>query len=167
VITVALADDPAVSTVGRVREVSPQADPVTRTFKVRVGLENPPEAMRLGATVTGRLQLESSVVTVIPASALTMAGRSPAVWVIDPASSTAALRAIDVLRFDPATVIVSQGLDPGDLIVTGGTQALHPGQRVKVLGQGEAGGQALLRQDQTDHSSSFRDVRLRFHQQPG
>ena len=41
---------------GRVREVAPQADPVTRTFEVKVGLTEPPPAMRLGATVTGRME---------------------------------------------------------------------------------------------------------------
>ena len=53
VISVHLTDDPAVKTSGRVREVAPQADPVTRTFEVKVGLDDPPETMRLGATVTG------------------------------------------------------------------------------------------------------------------
>ena len=57
-ITVSLSDDPKVTAVGRVREVSPQADPVTRTFEVRVGLTDPPEAMRLGSTVVGRMKLE-------------------------------------------------------------------------------------------------------------
>ena len=52
-ITVSLTDDPAVTATGRVREVAPQADPVTRTFEVKVGLTDPPAAMRLGATVVG------------------------------------------------------------------------------------------------------------------
>ena len=47
-IEVALAEDPAVRATGRVREVSPQADPVTGTFTVRVGLDEPP-GMRLGS----------------------------------------------------------------------------------------------------------------------
>ena len=47
----ALADDPKVTTTGRVRQVDPQADPVTRTFRVRVTIINPPSAMRLGATI--------------------------------------------------------------------------------------------------------------------
>ncbi|MGA9825785.1 MAG: efflux RND transporter periplasmic adaptor subunit [Methylocystis sp.] len=47
----ALADDPKVTTTGRVRQVDPQADPVTRTFRVRVTIINPPSAMRLGAII--------------------------------------------------------------------------------------------------------------------
>ena len=57
-ITVNLTDDPSVIALGRVREVAPQANPVTRTFEVKVGLTDPPVAMRLGATVTGRMQRE-------------------------------------------------------------------------------------------------------------
>jgi RND family efflux transporter MFP subunit len=134
VITVNLADDPAVTARGRVREVAPQADPVTRTFEVKVGLTDPPEGMRLGATVTGRLTMDAVPVIEVPASALTQADRQPAVWVVDPKSKTVALRNVDVLRFDPAKVAVSQGLDTGEIVVTAGVQALHPGQTVRLLG---------------------------------
>ncbi|RDJ24049.1 efflux RND transporter periplasmic adaptor subunit [Bosea caraganae] len=132
-IRVALADAPTVTALGRVREVAPQADPVTRTFQVRVGLQDPPEAMRLGSTVVGTLELTSDSVVSIPASALAQQGLSPAVWVVDPAKSTVSLRNVDVLRFDPGQVIVSQGLEPGEIIVSGGIQALHLGQRVRQL----------------------------------
>ncbi len=57
-IVVSLTDDPSVTAMGRVRQVDPQADPITRTFRVRVGLINPPAAMFLGATVKGRMELE-------------------------------------------------------------------------------------------------------------
>ncbi|WP_439499150.1 efflux RND transporter periplasmic adaptor subunit [Bosea sp. (in: a-proteobacteria)] len=132
-VRVALADAPAVSASGRVREIAPQADPVTRTFQVRIGLQDPPEAMRLGSTVIGTLELTSAAIVSIPASALTQQDLSPAVWVVDPAKSTVSLRNIDILRFDPGQVIVSQGLEPGEIIVTGGIQALHVGQRVRPL----------------------------------
>ena len=90
--------------------------------------------MRLGATVTGRLMMDASPVIEIPATALTQADRRPAVWVVDPTSKTVSLRNVDVLRFDPARVAVSQGLDTGEIVVTAGVQALHPGQTVRLLG---------------------------------
>src|SRR5262249_19859408 len=102
-IKVSLTDDPAVTAVGRVREVSPQADPVTRTFQVKVGLTDPPAAMRLGVSVTGRVQLNASPTIEIPASALTEFDRRPAVWVVDPSALTVALRNVEVLRHNPAT----------------------------------------------------------------
>lgn len=133
-VTVALADDPSVTATGRVREVSPQADPVTRTFRVRVGLDNPPATMRLGSAVVGRAAVDSGNIMEVPASALTAQNGQPAVWVVDPASSTVTLRNIEVGRFNPATVAVASGLSVGDVVVTAGVQALHPGQKVRLLG---------------------------------
>jgi RND family efflux transporter MFP subunit len=132
-VTVALAEARGVSTTGRIREIAPQADPVTRTFEVRVGLVDAPEAMRLGSTVIGAVDTTSAVIMSIPATALTQQGTSAAVWVVDPAKSTVSLRPIDVLRFDPDKVIVSQGLGPGDTVVSAGIQALFPGQKVTLL----------------------------------
>jgi RND family efflux transporter MFP subunit len=132
-ITVNLTDDPSVTTVGRVREVAPQADPVTRTFEVKVGLTNPPDTMRLGSTVVGRMQLDAVPVMEIPASALTEFDRRPAVWVVDPATLMVSLRNVDVLRHNPATVAISQGLNSGEIVVTAGAQALHPGQKTRLL----------------------------------
>jgi RND family efflux transporter MFP subunit len=133
-IIVTLTDDPSVTAEGRVRQVDPQADPVTRTFRVRVSLIDPPAAMRLGATVTGRMQLESAPGVTIPASALTNIGRQPAVWIVDPSSLTVSLRNVGVQRFDPGSVVLSDGLEAGEIVVTAGVQALHPGQKVRLLG---------------------------------
>ncbi len=133
-VVVALSSDSKVQTTGRVREVAPQADPVTRTFKVRVGLNNPPAAMRLGSTVTGSTQLGAGPGIEIPASALTAANQRPAVWILDPANNTVSLRNIEVLRYDLARVAVAEGLQPGDVVVTAGVQTLRPGQQVRLLG---------------------------------
>jgi RND family efflux transporter MFP subunit len=133
-VQVALADDASVVTRGRVREVAPQADPVTRTFQVKVGLTDPPPAMRLGATVTGRIEREALSSFEIPATALTQFNRQPAVWVVDPASHAVSIRNVEILGFDQAVVAVSGGLTAGDIIVTAGVQALHPGQTVRLLG---------------------------------
>ena len=83
--------------------------------------------MRLGATVTGRMEMDAVPIIEIPATALTNANQQPAVWIVDPANRTVSLRNVDVLRFDQATVAVSRGLDTGEIVVTAGVQALHPG----------------------------------------
>ena len=132
-VSVALTTNPSVQAKGRVREVSPQADPVTRTFEVRVGLIDPPEAMRLGSTVSGTLHLGEVEGLHIPASALTSTAGRPAVWIVDTESSTVSLRNVDVLRFGVSEVVVSQGLEPDDVVVTAGVQALSPGQKVRLL----------------------------------
>jgi RND family efflux transporter MFP subunit len=133
-VIVALTDEPSVTAKGRVRQVDPQADPVTRTFKVRVAVNDPPPAMRLGATVSGRMEVDHGHGLSIPASALTASNNGPAVWVVDPANLTVALKPVEVQRFDPGTVVVSGGLDGGEIVVTAGVQALHPGQKVRLLG---------------------------------
>jgi RND family efflux transporter MFP subunit len=133
-VEIALTNEPIVRATGRVREVAPQADATTRTFQVKVGIIDPPQGMELGSTVTGSLKLSAPPGMEIPASALTEANGRPAVWVVDPQSKTASLREVDVLRHDPATVVVSQGLEAGDLVVTAGVQTLHPGQKVRLLG---------------------------------
>jgi len=136
VVEIVLTDDPQVRATGRVREVAPQADPVTRTFQVKVGIIDPPEAMRLGSTVTGSIKLSAPPGVEVPASVLTEANGSPAVWVVDPQSQTVSLRNVDVLRYDPATVVISQGLETGEIVVTAGVQTLRPGQKVRLLGAG-------------------------------
>jgi RND family efflux transporter MFP subunit len=132
-ITIALVDDPKVTAQGRVREVSPRADPVTGTFAVRVQLIDPPPAMRLGSTVTGRMWIDGAPAIEVPASALVRADGKIAVWVFDKDSGTVALRTIEVAGADAATVRVSAGLNPGDVVVTAGVQALRPGQKVRLL----------------------------------
>jgi RND family efflux transporter MFP subunit len=131
-ITVTLSSDPKVTAAGKVREVSPRADPVTGTFAVRVRLLDPPPAMRLGSTVTGRMKLDATAGITIPAAALMRADGRTAVWVVDAKTGTVALRNIAVGSSDAATVVVSSGLNPGDVVVIAGVQALRPGQKVRV-----------------------------------
>lgn len=144
-VTVSLSSNPLVRTTGRVREISPQADPVTRTFRVRVGLIDPPEAMRLGSTVNGGIQIGGVSGIEVPASALTRGSQGPAVWVVNGQDSTVALRPVEVARYDAARAIIADGLQEGEVVVTAGVQTLRPGQKVRVLGNGQAAPQAAAR----------------------
>ena len=132
-ITVALTSDPAVTAVGRVREVAPRADAVTGTFRVRIGLIDPPAAMRLGSTVTGRMRLGAASGIEIPAAAVFRAERRSTVWVVDRETGEVSAREIEVASSTPSSVIVASGLAPGDVVVTAGVQALRPGQKVRAL----------------------------------
>lgn len=133
-VEVVLNADPGVTARGRVREVSPEADPATRTFRVRVGLTDPPAALRLGSTVTGNVQVGGEAGAVVPASALTSAQGQPAVWVVDPDDQRVSLRNVEVARYELDRVLVSHGLTEGELVVTAGVQVLRPGQQVRLLG---------------------------------
>lgn len=82
-VTVALSLNPRITVEGRVREIAPRADPMTGTFRVRVGLIDPPAEMRLGSTVTGRATFGGQGGLSLPASALTStAGRPRSGWSI-------------------------------------------------------------------------------------
>ena len=37
-------------------------------------------------------------------------------------------------RHDPASVVISSGLETGEIVVTAGAQTLRPGQKVRLLG---------------------------------
>jgi len=132
-LAIALAMNPKVTATGRVREVAPRADPVTGTFAVRVRLINPPAAMRLGSTVTGRMRLEGSPGISLPSSAMMRADGKTAVWIVDPKASTVSLRSIALGATDATTVQVTSGLNAGDVVVTAGVQALRPGQKVRLI----------------------------------
>ena len=133
VVDVSLADTPGIKAVGHVREVAPQADPVTRTFQVKIGLVDPPAEFRLGSTVRGEARTEAAPHFSIAASALTKSEGRPAVWIVDPANLTVSLRPVETGNFGPNTVAVADGLAAGDIVVTAGVQALHPGQKVRLL----------------------------------
>src|SRR5262245_56819463 len=130
-VEVYLADNPNIRTSGYVREVSPQADPATRTHQVKIGLIDPPQAMFLGTTVVGRATLHAEMAVELPGTALTQGNDLPAVWVVDTATKTVNLRPIEIARYDASSVIVAQGLQDGDIVVTAGVHALRPGQKVK------------------------------------
>lgn len=135
-ITVALTIDPGVTAEGLIREVAPQADRTTGTFRVRVGLHDVPEEMRLGSTVTGRTEVAGGTAVLIPATALTSLDGNPAVWVVDGTSNTVDLRPIEIGEHRPSEVEVDAGLAPGEVVVTAGVQALRPGQEVRVQASG-------------------------------
>ena len=133
VVEISLTNDPAVTATGRVREVSPQADVTTRTFRVKVEITDPPVAMRLGSTVTGHIRLPALPGVPVPASALTEQNGQPAVWVVGPVSKAVSLRPVKIGRYDPGDVVITQGLKSGEVVVTAGAQVLTPGQKVRLL----------------------------------
>ncbi len=132
-ISVVLTSDPKITAMGVVREISPRADPVTGTFRVKFRMINPPAAMRLGTTVTGRMKLAAAPAIEVPPSAVFRSDRQSAVWVVDPKTGMVATRKIEIRSSDPNRVEVASGLNPGDVVVTAGIQALRPGQKVRLL----------------------------------
>ncbi len=119
---------------GSIREVSPSADPVTRTYQVRVSIENPPPNLRLGMTATVTLRRTGPAPMIsVPASALFQKDEKPAVWIVK-ADKKLELRPITVDHYDTLSVAVASGLAPGEMVVTAGVHKLAAGETVRILG---------------------------------
>ena len=124
--------NPELAVEGLVREISPVADPATRTYTVKVTLKNPPPQLRFGMSIGGRLKGQAALAVALPLAALFEKNGSPAVWVLDQQSNSLALRPITVARYEGNTVVVGSGLAKGDIVVTAGVNTLTVGQKVRL-----------------------------------
>ena len=121
---------------GKVRELGASADPVTRTYQVKLALEAS-ERLPLGATVNvlaAGLPGSQAAVIKLPTSALRQEGAGTAVWVLDEASMTVKLQPVQVGPVDGNEVVIASGLTPGQKVVSAGVHVLSPNQKVSVYG---------------------------------
>ena len=116
-----------------VYEIAPEADSVTRTYQTKATLENNASQMLLGSTVVGRFAFTQKSTLQIPASALTMLEGKPAVWLVDPSTQLVSLRHVDVALYTTDKVVILNGLNMGDRIVTAGVQSLRQAQKVRTM----------------------------------
>lgn len=117
-----------------IREVSPQADPATRTNAVRVAFSAPDEDVQLGRTARVFLTDASRASSVlVPLSAIHEKAGKPAVWVLDAKTRQVALREVvlGIYREDGATV--TTGLTADEWVVANGVHKLQPGQVIKPI----------------------------------
>ncbi|MGE0766627.1 MAG: efflux RND transporter periplasmic adaptor subunit [Hyphomicrobiaceae bacterium] len=132
-IVVQLLSNPKIEAVGEVREIAPVADATTRTFLVKVTLDHPPNEMRFGASIVGRLKIRSEPQVVLPGGALFDRMGKPAVWVVDPVHKTVSLRPVAVARYESDRIVLTSGLAKGDVVVTAGVNRLRDKQPVALM----------------------------------
>jgi len=117
---------------GRLREIAPQADPVTRTFAARIAILNADADVRLGQTArVVQQQAATNAVTLIPLGSVFQQGKQPAVWLIDK-EGRVQLRPVRVAAWREDGVAVSGGLRAGERIVAAGAHKLVAGEMVRV-----------------------------------
>lgn len=117
---------------GRVREISPDADAVTRTYTAKVSVLNPPADMRLG--MTAQLQVHGKAsrnLSLLPMTAIYQTGDKPSVWIVDGDRVKRVPVVVD--GFQDNRVRVVSGIQDGQRVVTAGTTRLIEGQKVKLL----------------------------------
>jgi multidrug efflux system membrane fusion protein len=120
------------SYAGRIREISPMADPVTRTYAVRVSLLDPDAGVRLGMTANVLIKRQAAAAALlIPATALFQQGDQPAVWIIG-ADQALTLRPVEVAAFREDGVLVAGGLQAGERIVAAGVHKVVAGEKVRL-----------------------------------
>lgn len=132
---VSLQIEPETTVTGTVREIAPESDSETRSRRVKIALDNPPDSFRIGATIFARLASGSSADIRIPESALLRDGDKARVFVVDPASSKVMLREVEIAPDrGEGRWIVRAGLKTGERIVTAGVHRLKEGETVRIYG---------------------------------
>ena len=131
-LAVSLWSGPGALFSGRIREVAGGADPVTRTYAVRVTMIDPPAQAQLGMTANVIFPAApDAALVLLPLSALARDGDRAAVWVVDPRTHQVNLRPVTVGQYREDGVTVTAGLSPGDIVVTAGVHKLRPNQVVR------------------------------------
>ena len=133
-IEVRLNADKKIRAEGTVYEIAPQSDSATRTYLAKAAIDDVPSQMLLGATVVGFLKTSAAPTIQAPASSLTTSEGRSAVWVVDPATKTVRLTPVKIEGYTAESVVITEGLESGDIVVTAGVQALYQKQRVKLTG---------------------------------
>ncbi len=131
-VTITLLADPAVATIGTVREISPTVDDQAGSVRVKIGLDSVPKGMSLGATVVGTGSFRPRKAMLVPRAALFRWDDRPALWIYDPSTRKVDARVISISRYDGDDLVVTGGIAPGAHVVTAGIQFLYPGETVGV-----------------------------------
>ena len=135
-IEVTLWAAPTMRYAGKVREISPSADAVTRTYAVRIAVAGADAGMRLGMTASVLLlQAGAGNAVVLPLTSLHQQGTNTAVWIVDAATQTVKLAPVKVGVFREDTVSFVSGVKAGDLVVTAGVHKLTQGQKVRIANE--------------------------------
>ncbi len=139
VFTVALLSAPDLTVRARVREVGPFADANTRTRRIRMTLENPQSAFRLGAMITVSLSRSIPRHFLLPETALLTEDGRRSVWVVAPDGRSASRRDVTLAEVarPPGKIAVTDGLKPGEHVVTAGIHSIREGQPVRLAASAE------------------------------
>jgi multidrug efflux system membrane fusion protein len=134
-LRVSLWAEPGRTYRGRLREISPGVDPVTRTYVAKVAILDPDPAVRIGMTSSVAIEARAreGAQRVVPLTALVARDGRTFVWRVDAASRTVDLAPVTVGAYSGNGIAVTAGLAEGDMIVTAGVHKLFPHQKVAIL----------------------------------
>ncbi|GGC24524.1 efflux RND transporter periplasmic adaptor subunit [Pseudoduganella buxea] len=132
-VTVRLWADPQNPFKGTIREVSPVADPATRTYAFKVALPPGLNQAKLGMTAVVQFESRAKEPRIkVPLTSLYHEKNATSVWVVE--GGVAKLVPVTVAGADGNELILASGVKAGQTVVTAGVHLLKPGQRVRILG---------------------------------
>lgn len=129
-VTIKLWADRAKTYIGKVREIAPAANAATRAFDVRVAINNADDAIKLGMTAGVSFGQLMPAEIMIPSTALTLHNGKASVWVIDE-REIATPRQVIAGAYSEAGVVITSGLQTGEMVAIAGVHTLVSGQKVK------------------------------------
>ena len=129
---VGLQLDSAITASGKVRQIAPQADAATRTRRVRITLDQPPETFRLGTTIVASDAGGRGQAMLVPASAILKKDSKTFVWLVDPDAKTVSTRQVETAPDDSGRARIVSGIEAGVRIVTAGVNTLKEGQKIRL-----------------------------------
>jgi RND family efflux transporter MFP subunit len=124
---------PGAPLAATLRELAPNADPVTRTYQARYALPDAPANVQLGMSLTVTLADRSERIARLPLGALFDQGKGPSLWVVDPASGTVTEKPVRIAGYENDSVLVVDGVDDGAEVVALGVHKIDAGQKVRVV----------------------------------
>lgn len=124
---------------GVLRELSPVADALTRTYAARVSIIDPDARVRLGMTANVKFLRNRNGATSgsrlsVPLTAIFQQERRPALWIVG-ADQTISLRPVTVSSYTETTAILDGGALAGERIVVAGVHKLSAGEKIKAVDQ--------------------------------
>ena len=124
---------PGVSIAAILRELSPNADPTTRTYEARYSLPDASADVSLGMSVSVALAGDGEKIARAPLGALFDEGNGPTLWVVDEASGAVSSAKVKVVGYDNDSALIAEGVPEGALIVALGAHKLDPSQKVRIV----------------------------------
>jgi RND family efflux transporter MFP subunit len=131
--TVTLWSQPDKVYAAKLRELTPSADPATRTYPARFTLEGAGAQIELGMSATVTIADASPSVARLPLGAILDDGKGASVFIIDPRTKELVRRNVTIAGYDAQDAIISSGLSEGDAVIGLGVQKLHDGDLVRPV----------------------------------
>jgi multidrug efflux system membrane fusion protein len=130
--------------LGHVREISPAADPASRTYPAYVAFDAKNSQAALGMTANVRLlkkvdknTTQTSAGFLIPMTAIFQQGDKAAVWVVS-GDRSVTLRPVTIVSYRDDGAVIGNGIQAGERIVRAGVHKLAEGEKIMPIENGRA-----------------------------